>query len=77
MKDSIHWQNVFSAGFYNTSANVGIRNSVKSYIIHKNSDCLMAGCNYQVACLVASKVGAAYHKVEHQIDLYYFFEKST
>ena len=62
---------------------MGIRNSVKSRKQQKNPDCLIAGCNYHSAHLAASKGGNAYHKKtgfdieEHQVDLYYFFKKST
>ena len=83
VKDDIPWQNVFSVGLDNTSANIGIRNSVKSRILQKNPDFLIAGCNCHLAHLAASKGGAAYHKQtgfdieEHQVDLYYFFKKNT
>ena len=35
VKDGIHWQNVICVGLNNTSANMGIRNSVKSCILEK------------------------------------------
>ena len=44
VKDDIPWQNVISVGLHNTSANMGIRNSVKSRILQKNTHCPIAGC---------------------------------
>lgn len=77
VKDGIYWPNVISVGLDNTNANMRICNSVKSCIIQKNLDCLIAGFNCHLAYLVASRVGAAYQKVEYQVDLYYFFNKSN
>ena len=62
VKDDIPWQNVISVGFDDTSASMGICNSVKSSILQKNPDCLIAGCNCHLAHLAASKVCPAYHK---------------
>ena len=63
VKDDIHWQNVISVGLDNSSAKMGICNSVKSRILHQeNPDCLNVGCNCHLAHLAASKDGAAYHK---------------
>ena len=62
---------------------MGIRHSVKSCILQKNPDCLTTSCNCHLARLAVSKGGAAYHKKtgfhieQHQVDLYYFFKKST
>ena len=49
VKGDIHWQNVISVGFDNTSANMGIRNSVKSRII---TDCSCRLVQLQLVKLV-------------------------
>ena len=83
LKDEIPWQNAFSVGLDNTSANIVIRNSVKSCMLQKNLNCLIAGSNCYLAHLPASKGAAAYHKntsfdiEEHQVDLCFIFIKST
>ena len=83
VKDEIPWQNVISVSLDNTSANMGIRNSVKSRMLQKNAHCPIAGCKLPLSLFAASKGGAAYHKKtgfdieEHQVHLCYFFKKST
>ena len=83
VKDEIPWQNVISVGLDNRSANMGIRSYAKSRILQKYPDCLIVGCNCHLAHLTATKGGGAYHiktgfDIEtHQVDLYYFFKKST
>ena len=56
VKDDIPWQNVISVGFDDTSASMGICNSVKSSILQKNPDCLIAGCNCHLAHLQLLKL---------------------
>ena len=83
VKDDIPWQNVIGAGLDNTSVNIGIHDSVKSCILQKNPDCLIAGCNCHLSHIAASIGGAAYQKKtsfnieEHQVDLGHFFKKNT
>ena len=47
MNDGVDWNNLVSIGLYNTNSNMGIRNSIKSKILQKNSD---------VFCLVVAAI---------------------
>ena len=62
---------------------MGIRNSIKSKILQKNSDMFVAGCSYHLAHLTAGAGDQAYQgetdfdMEDHQVDVYYFFKNST
>ena len=62
---------------------MGIRNSIKSRILQKNSGVFVAGCSCHLAHLAAGADGQAYQGVtdfdmeDHQVDMYYFFKNST
>ena len=81
--DGVDWNNLVSIGLDNTNSNMGIRNSIKSRILQKNSDVFVAGCSCHLAHLAAGAGGQAYQGVtdfdmeDHQVDMYYFFKNST
>ena len=81
--DGVDWNNLVSIGLDNTNSNMGIRNSIKSRILQKNSDVFVAGCSCHLAHLAAGAGGQAYQSVtdfdmeDHQVDMYYFFKNST
>ena len=70
--DNPDWDNVVSVGLDNTNAIMG-----------ENSEIFIAGCNCHLAHLAAGKGGQGYASVtgfdceHHQVDLYYFFKRST
>ena len=81
--DGVDWNNLVSIGLDNTNSNMGIRNSIKSRILQKNSDVFVAGCSCHLAHLAAGAGGQAYQGVtdfdmeDHQVDIYYFFKNNT
>ena len=78
--DGVDWNSLVSIGLDNTNSNMGIRNSIKSTILQKNSDLFVAGCSFHLAHLAAGAGGQAYQGVtdfdmeDHQVDMYYFFK---
>ena len=55
IKDGIDWENLVCIGLDNTNTNMGNKNSVKSRVLDKNSDCFIAGCNCHLSHLAACK----------------------
>ena len=51
------WTNCISVGVDNTSVNVGIRNSLKSRVLQKNSHIFFSGCPCHVIHNTAHKSG--------------------
>ena len=82
-KDSIGWENVVAVGLDNTASNMGCNNSIKVRILQKNSKCFIDGCNCHLSHIDASKGVGAYSSVtgfdveDHEVDVYYYFNKST
>ena len=62
---------------------MGSINSLRTGILAENAQTFIAGCNCHLAHLAAGKGGEAYASVtkfdceDHQVDLYYFFKRST
>ncbi len=83
LKEGVSLENCISIGLDNTNSNVGEHNSVKSRVLENNPNCFIAGCSCHLAHLAAGKGVAAYASVsgfdieDHQVDLYYYFKKST
>ena len=81
--DGVDWNNLVSIGLDNTNSNMGIRNSIKSRILQKNSEVFVAGCSCHLAHFAAGAGSQAYQGVtdfemkDHQVDMYYFFKNST
>ena len=81
--DGVDWNSLVSIGLDNTNSNMGIRNSIKSTILQKNSDLFVAGCSFHLAHLAAGAGGQAYQGVtdldmeDHQVDMYHFFKNNT
>ena len=55
IKDGIDWENLVCIGLDNTNTNMGNKNSVKSRVLDKYSDCFIAGCNCHLSHLAACK----------------------
>ena len=78
VKDVLDWENLDSIGLDNTNSNMGNKNSIKSRILEKNPECVIAGCNCHLSHLAACKGGTAdyaesgFDCEDHQVDLYYF-----
>ena len=78
-KDGLDWDNIVSVGLYNTNANIGNKNIIKSRILEKNASCIIMGCKCHLSHLAASRGGSDYsavsgfHCQDHQVSLYYFF----
>ena len=81
--DDLDWDNVVSVGLDNTNTNMGSRNSLRTRILAENPQTFIAGCNCHFAHLAVGKGGEAYVSVtefdceDRQVDLYYFFKRST
>ena len=42
--DGVYWNNLVCIGLDNKNSNMGIKNSIKSRILQKNSEVFVAGC---------------------------------
>ena len=79
-KQEVTWGNCISLGVANTNTNVGEHNSIK---LKENKSIFIAGCNCHLVHLAAGQRGKAYANIsgfdmeEHQVDIYYYFKKST
>ena len=77
------WSMCTSVGVDNTSVNIGIRNSLKTRILQRNSAIYFNGCPCHVLHNTAQKASTAFGGCcgfdveEFAIDLYYWFDKST
>ena len=74
--DGVDLNNLVSIGLDNTNSNMGLRSSIKSRILQKNSDVFVAGCSCLLAYLAAAAGGQAYQGVtdfdmkDDQVDMY-------
>lgn len=77
------WKYCTSVGVDNTSVNIGIRNSLKSRVLQRNSAIFFNGCPCHIIHNAAQKAAGAFTShigfdiEEFTVDLYYWFEKST
>lgn len=77
------WLNCISVGVDNTSVNIGIRNSIKSRVLQRNSNIYFNGCPCHIIHNTAHKAGEEFTSYcnfdleEFVIDLFYWFDKST
>ena len=83
LRDSIDWLNVIAVGLDNTATNMGCNNSIKTRVLGKNSDIFITGCSCHLSHLAASKGADAFSSEtgfdieDHEVDIYYYFRKST
>ena len=83
IRDSIDWQNVIAVGLDNTNVSMGCNNSIKTRVLEKNPNSFIVGCNYHLSHLAAAKGADAFSSVtgfdidDHEVDIYYYFSKST
>ena len=79
----VPWENCVGFSLDNTSANMGIRNSVKSWIIAKNETWYIIGCPYHIIHNTAHPGSTAFTSAAHFeiedfcVDMFYYFNKST
>ena len=77
------WKLYTSVGVDNTSVNIGVRNSLKTRILRRNSAIFFNGCpchkihNAAQYAAEASMVECGFDVEEFVVDLYYWFGKST
>ena len=77
------WLNCTAVGVDNTSANIGVRNSLKTRIQHCNSSVYFNGCPCHIVHNAAQKGAEQFSEVsgfdieEFVVDLFYWFDKST
>jgi hypothetical protein len=74
------WGYCTSVGVDNTSVNIGIRNSLKSRVLQRNSAIFFNGCPCHMIHNAAQKAAGAFSQFdieEFTVDLYFWFEKST
>ena len=82
-KTEVTWGNCISLGVDNTNTNVDEHNSIKSRALKENKSIFIARCNCHLVYLAAGQGGKAYANIsgfdmeEHQVDIYYYFKKST
>ena len=60
IKLQLPWRNCVGFSLDNTSANLGIRNSIKSTVILKNNDCYFMGCLCHIIHNTAHKGSAGF-----------------
>ena len=83
IRDSIDWQNVIAVGLDNSNINMGCNNSIKTRVLEKNPNSFIAGCNCHLSHLAAAKGADAFSSItgfdieDHEVDIYYYFSKST
>ena len=83
IRDSIYWLNVIAVGLDNTATNMGCNNSIKTHVLAKIPDIFVAGCNCHLTHLAASEgadafsAGTGFDVEDHEVDVYYYFSKST
>ena len=67
----------------NTATYMGCRNYINVRVLRKNANCFIAGCNWHLFHLAASKGTDAYSGTTgleaegYIVDAYYYFLKST
>ena len=83
IKLQLPWKNCVGFSLDNTSANLGIRNSIKSRVILKNNNCYFMGCLCHIIYNTAHKGSAGFmcntkfDVEDFCIDIFYYFDKST
>ena len=79
----VPWENCVGISLDNTSANMGIRNSIKSRIIAKNEACNIIGCPCYIFHNTAHEGSTAFTSAarfeieDFCVDMIYYFDKSS
>ena len=77
------WCMCTSVGVDNTSVNIGVRDSIKTRVLNRNSAIFFNGCPCHIIHNATQKAGDSFTACcgfdveEFSIDLYYWFDKST
>ena len=73
----VSWKNVSGLGFDSTNANIGNRNSLKTRVLRKNAEVVIAGCPCHILHNAAEKASEAFASVSkfdlenHCVDLFH------
>ena len=82
-KHGIAWENVSGLGVDNTNANIGNHNSLKTRVLKKNNEVVVAGCPCHILHNAAGKAADAFATASgfdvecHCVDIFYWFDKSS
>ena len=80
IKHGVSWENVSGLGVDNTNANIGNLNSLKTRVLRKNGEVVIAGCPSHILHSEARKASEAFASVSkfdlenHCLDVFYWFE---
>ena len=83
IKLQLTWKNCVGFSLDNTSANLGVRNSIKSRVILKNNNCYFMGYPCYIIHNTAHKRSAGFtcntkfDVEDFCIDIFYYFDEST
>ena len=79
----ISWNSVTGLGVDNTNVNFGARDSIKSRVLAKQPNVVVAGCPCHMLHNTAAKGATAFADAtgcdleDHSVDVCYWFDKST
>ena len=79
----LSWDSVTCIGMDNTNVNMGIRNSIKTRVVEKNENIVVAGCPCHILHNAAGHAASRFNEEtgfdveDHSVDLYYWFDKSS
>lgn len=77
------WKMCTLFGVHNMSVNIGVRDSLKTRVLDRNSSLYFNGCPCHILHNAAQKAGDAFAKCcrfdaeKFIVDLFYWFDKST
>ena len=83
IKLQLPWSNCVGFSLDDTSANLGVRNSIKTRVILKNENCYFMGCPCHIIHNTAHKGSVGFTRVtkfdieDFCIDIYFYFDKSS
>ena len=82
-KHDVSWENVIGLGIDNKNVNIENCNSLKTRVLRKNAQVVIAGCPYHILHNVAGKDSEAFAAVSkfdlenHCVNVFHWFGKST
>ena len=76
-KYEISWNSVTGLGVDNTNVNIGARDSIKSRVLAKQPNVVVAGCPCHTLQNAVAKGATGFDLEDHCVDLFYWFDKST
>ena len=78
-KHGVSWENFSGLGIDNTNANIGYCNFLKTRVLRKNADVVIAGCPCHILHNVVVKASEAFAAVSkfdlenHCVDIFHWF----